>query len=65
MIGKEDRIILDYNEHNATLNAKKEIDGMLGGIRDKDHPEKILRVDVFEEGVNVTLMRPKDLFEKK
>lgn len=63
LIKEEEKYKLDYNEHGLKISAEKEIRNMLSGKIEKERPEKILRIDVFEEVTCITLMRPKDIFE--
>ncbi len=65
MITPEDRCMLDYNEHNASIpDCKETIKTMIKTTFVEDKPDKILRIDIFEEFTAITLMRPKDIFEK-
>ncbi|RMD58083.1 hypothetical protein D6825_02025 [Candidatus Woesearchaeota archaeon] len=66
MLSEKDKYNLSINTHTDSVNAEdleREIRSIIKA-EESDMPEKILRIDAFDNGVAITLMRPKDLFSR-
>ena len=64
-ISSNDQYQIDIIKHRSELNKEQIIEAVAPLIRGKvnlDHPQKIIRIELFDKKATVTLLTPKDIF---
>jgi len=65
LITADDMYAIDVVKHQSELHKEQVIEAiapLLKGKVNLDHPQKILRIELFGKKATVTLLRPKDIF---
>ena len=65
LVVPDDHYIIEVVKHRSALDEKQIVDSvapMLKGKINLEHPQKILRIELFDKRASVTLLKPKDIF---
>ena len=66
VIADNDQFAITVITHRSEVDEKKVVEAVLPLIRGKenvDHPQKIVRIELFDEAATVSLIAPSDVFE--
>jgi len=67
VVTENDRFAVHVITHRSELDEKKVVEAVLPLIRGKenvDHPQKIVRIELFDEAATVSLIAPSNVFVK-
>lgn len=65
MFAADDQYAIDVVKHRSDLHAEQIVEAIAPMLRGKvnlEHPQKILRIELFDKLASVTLLKPKDVF---
>ena len=65
LIKEHDLFAIDVVKHKSELHREEVIEAiapLLKGKVELDHPQKVIRIELFDKTASVTLLKPKDVF---
>ena len=65
LVVPDDQYIIDVVKHRSALLEEQIVGAvvpMLKGKVNLDHPQKILRIELFDKQASISLLKPKDIF---
>jgi len=68
LIVADDQYIIEILPHRTALKPEQILEAIkpwLKGKLNPEHPQKILRIELFDTRATVTLLKPKDIFSKE
>jgi len=67
LILADDQYVIEILPHRTSLKTEQILDAIKPWLRGKisEHPQKILRIELFDKRATVTLLKPKDIFSRE